>query len=191
MADAAILNLLHIATNTYTNAIGMFARAAGTEINRCGKRFSGGTRQSVGSRRYVSGPYSAFRKMVEHIRTAGCKTFASHECAYLLTYCGHMIRAQPRWVLRDGKARRREKSPTFRRQGIQDVRYLNQRSGQIHTEKYRHTHFEVRNSVKCRQPCQCSFECHFLGVVLHTDPSADSVMTENEALQVRRPTLPG
>ena len=191
MADATILNLLQIATNTYTNTIGMFVRAAWSVINRCGKRSSGGTREPVSSRHYVRDSHSAFHRIVEHFHTTGSETFASHECAYLLTYCGHMIRAQLRWVLRDGKARRREKSPTFRCQGIQDVRYLNQRSGQIHTEKYRHTHFEVRNSVKCRQPCQCSFECHFLGVVLHTDPSADSVMAENEALQVRRPTLPG
>ena len=93
MADAATLNLLHIATNTYTNTIGMFVRAAGTEINRCGKRSSGGTRESVSLGHYVRGCYSGFRKMAEHFRTAARgKTFASHECAYLFTYPDSMVR---------------------------------------------------------------------------------------------------
>jgi hypothetical protein len=58
------------------------------------------------------------------------------------------------------------------------------------SKRYRSTHFDVRNPVKCRQSSQRFFERHFSRVILHTDPSADGVVAKYEALYVHRPALP-
>ena len=113
MADAAILNLLQIETKTYTEAIGMVVLAAWSVINRCGKRSSGGTREPTSSRLYVRDSRSAFRKKVECFHTTGSKTFASHECANLLTDPHHMIRVRLRMILREGNTKGHQVSSTF------------------------------------------------------------------------------
>jgi len=95
VADAAILSLLQIATNTYTNAIGIFVRAAWSVINRCGKRFSGVTKEAAGSRHCVRDSHSTFRGIVERFHTVGCETFDSHKYPYLLKDPCHMIRVRP------------------------------------------------------------------------------------------------
>lgn len=112
----------------------MFVRAAGTVINRCGKRSSAGTRESVSLEHHVRGSHLDFRNVAEHLLTAGREIFTSHESTYPLAYPCYVIWAKFCGVIWDRNAKGRECSATFRGQGIQSVCYLDQQSsGRVRT----------------------------------------------------------